>query len=67
MAPKCRIRRARVVDVGRIINAGAITSGMETGFLLRRADFNEEFVEEVARVVECREAYRFYREDIECV
>src|SRR5207245_8889069 len=32
IAPKCRISRARVVDQGRIINEGGITSGLEMGF-----------------------------------
>src|SRR5207253_5159539 len=38
IAPTCVISRARVVDAGRIITAGGITSGMELGLhLLRRA------------------------------
>ena len=45
LAPACRISRARVVDAGRIVTAGGITSGMEMGFhLLRRAGYSEEFV-----------------------
>src|SRR5450631_2997630 len=31
LAPGCRISRARVVDAGRMITAGGITSGMEMG------------------------------------
>ncbi|HET9117283.1 MAG TPA: DJ-1/PfpI family protein, partial [Pseudonocardiaceae bacterium] len=47
------ISRARIVDAGRMITAGGITSGMEMGFhLLRRAGYAEEFIEEVARVME---------------
>ena len=42
IAPACRISRARVVDAGRIVTAGGITSGMEMGFhLLRRAGYDE--------------------------
>lgn len=66
IAPACRISRARVVDAGRIITAGGITSGMEMGFhLLRRAGYGEDFVAEVARVMEYRDAYECYRDDIE--
>jgi transcriptional regulator GlxA family with amidase domain len=66
IAPRCRISRARLVDAGRIITAGGITSGMEMGFhLLRRAGFGEDFIEEVARVMEYTQGYRLYREDVE--
>jgi transcriptional regulator GlxA family with amidase domain len=66
IAPKCRISRARVVDAGRIITGGGISSGMEVGFhLLRRAGYDEAFIAEVARVMEYSKAYALYREDIE--
>ncbi|HEV8611845.1 MAG TPA: DJ-1/PfpI family protein [Thermoanaerobaculia bacterium] len=66
IAPAARISRARVVDAGRIITAGGIASGMEMGFhLLRRAGYNEEFVAEVARVMEYQKAYEVYRDDVE--
>ena len=66
IAPACKISRARVVDQGRIITAGGITSGMEMGFhLLRRAGYDEEFISEVARVMEYTKAYEVYREDLE--
>jgi transcriptional regulator GlxA family with amidase domain len=66
LAPNCRISRARVVDAGRIITAGGITSGMELGFhLLRRAGYEEELIREVARVMEYEAAYDLYRDDIE--
>ena len=66
IAPGCRISRARVVDAGRIVTAGGITSGMEMGFhLLRRAGYDEEFVSEVARVMEYTAAYERYRDDVE--
>ena len=64
IAPKCRISRARVVDQGRIITAGGITSGMEMGFhLLRRAGHDEKFISEVARVMEYSAAWDVYRND----
>jgi len=66
IAPAARISRARVVDAGRIITAGGIASGMEMGFhLLRRAGYSEQFVAEVARVMEYQKAYELYRDDVE--
>jgi transcriptional regulator GlxA family with amidase domain len=66
LAPRCRVSRARVVDAGRIVTAGGITSGMEMGFhLLRRAGYDETFIGEVARVMEYSKAYEAYRGDIE--
>jgi len=66
IAPQCRISRARVVDSGRIVTAGGIASGMEMGFyLLERAGYDQDFVEEVARVMEYSEAYQQYAADRE--
>jgi transcriptional regulator GlxA family with amidase domain len=66
IAPGCRISRARVVDAGRIVTAGGITSGMEMGFhLLRRAGWEESLIAEVARVMEYSAAYDLYRQDVE--
>jgi len=66
IAPKCRVSRARVVDAGRIVSAGGIASGMEMGFhLLRRAGYDEAFIDDVARVMEYKAAYDVYRSDIE--
>jgi len=68
IAPKCRISRARVVDAGRIITAGGITSGMEMGLhLLRRAGYDDAFVADVARVMEYTRAWELYRDDVERV
>jgi transcriptional regulator GlxA family with amidase domain len=65
-APACRVSRARVVDAGRIITAGGICSGMEMGFhLLRRAGYDDKFIDDVARVMEYDKAYAGYRDDIE--
>ncbi len=64
IAPACKPSRARVVDAGRIVTAGGITSGMEMGFhLLRRAGHDEAFLSEVARVMEYTAAYEVYRDD----
>jgi transcriptional regulator GlxA family with amidase domain len=66
IAPACKISRSRVVDAGKIITAGGITSGMEMGFhLLRRAGYDETFIDEVARVMEYSEAYNIYKQDLE--
>jgi transcriptional regulator GlxA family with amidase domain len=66
LAPAARISRARVVDAGRIITAGGITSGMEMGFhLLRRAGYPDELLAEVARVMEYSKAYELYRTDVD--
>jgi transcriptional regulator GlxA family with amidase domain len=66
IAPACRISRARVVDAGRIVTAGGISSGMELGFhLLRRAGYDEAFIDEVARVMEYQRAHDLLRQDIE--
>ena len=66
IAPACKISRARVVDTGRVVTAGGIASGMEMGFhLLRRAGYAEDFIAEVARVMEYSAAYAVYRDDVE--
>ena len=66
IAPACKVSRARVVDAGRIITAGGITSGMEMGFyLLKRAGYSDAFCAEVARVMEYQKAYEVYKTDIE--
>jgi transcriptional regulator GlxA family with amidase domain len=66
IAPACQISRARVVDAGRIVTAGGITSGMEMGFyLLKRAGYSDTFCSEVARVMEYQKAFELYKNDIE--
>ena len=68
LAPACRVSRARVVDAGRVLTAGGISAGMEMGFhLLRRAGYDESFIDEVARVMEYTKAYEMYRGDREVV
>lgn len=64
IAPAARISRARVVDAGRMITAGGIASGMEMGFhLLRRAGYDDDFVADIARIMEYSAAYDLYRDD----
>ena len=66
LAPACRVSRARVVDAGRVITAAGISAGMEVGFhLLRRAGYDEAFIDDVARVMEYTKAYDAYRDDRE--
>lgn len=66
IAPACRISRSRVVDAGRIITAGGISSGMEMGFyLLKRAGYDDTFVNAIVRTMEYQKAYDLYRTDIE--
>ena len=66
LAPACHVSRSRVVDAGRIVTAGGITSGMEMGFhLLRRAGYEESVLAEVARVMEYSSAYDLYKNDRE--
>ncbi|MEM7308412.1 MAG: DJ-1/PfpI family protein [Planctomycetota bacterium] len=65
LAPGCHVRRARVVDAGRIVTAGGIASGVELGLhLLRRAGHNETFVADVARVLGHAGAYDLHRGDL---
>lgn len=66
IAPTCRVSRARVVDAGRIVTAGGISSGMELGFyLLQRAGYDDQFITEVARTMEYHQAYAMYKQDVE--
>ncbi|MEC1259766.1 DJ-1/PfpI family protein [Bacillus swezeyi] len=68
IAPACKISRARIVDSGRIVTAGGIASGMEMGFhLLRRAGYDEKFIADAARIMEYKEGYSQYKDDIEYV
>jgi transcriptional regulator GlxA family with amidase domain len=66
IAPRAQISRSRLVDAGRIITAGGIASGMELGFyLLERAGYDQAFIDDVARIMEYKEAYELYRNDRE--
>ena len=63
-APEVETSRARVVDVGRIITSGGISSGMELGFyLLERHGYDDPFVAEVARIMEYQRQWELMRDD----
>lgn len=63
-APQVETSPARVVDTGRIITAGGISSGMELGFyLLERHGYDDGFVIEVARIMEYQRQWELMRDD----
>lgn len=63
-APQVELSRARVVDAGHVITAGGISSGMELGlYLLERHGYDEDFVYEVARIMEYQRQWELMRED----
>lgn len=63
-APQVELSRARIVDTGRIITAGGISSGMEMGFyLLERHGYDERFVLEVARIMEYAKQWEMMKSD----
>lgn len=64
IAPKAIIDRHRIVDAGRVITAGGISSGLEMGFyLLERYGFDEEFVNTVAHIMEYTEQWQLMKTD----
>jgi transcriptional regulator GlxA family with amidase domain len=64
IAPKSKIDRHRIVDTGRIITAGGISSGLEMGFyLLERFGFDENFVTTVAHIMEYEVQWKLMKED----
>jgi transcriptional regulator GlxA family with amidase domain len=63
-APTVTLSRARIVDTGRIITAGGISSGMELGFyLLERHGYDTHFVNQVARIMEYQQQWDLMRAD----
>lgn len=65
LAPQCKIDRHRIVDSGRIVTGGGITSGIEMGFhLLRRFGYGSEFVDKVAYIMEYEKQWELMRYDI---
>lgn len=64
IAPKCQIDRHRVVDSGRVITAGGISSGIEMGFyLLERFGYDEKFVDNVAYIMEYEKQWKLMKGD----
>ena len=65
VAPKCIIDKHRVVDTGRIITAGGITSGIEMGFhLLNRFGKDEDFINTVAYIMEYEKQWELMKDDV---
>ncbi len=65
LAPKCIIDRHRVVDTGRIITGGGITSGLEIGFhILKRFGYDSDFVDRVAYIMEYEKQWDLMRTDL---
>ena len=64
IAPKCVIDRHRIVDSGRIITGGGISSGLEMGFyLLERFGYGEEFIDKVAHIMEYEKQWKLMKDD----
>jgi transcriptional regulator GlxA family with amidase domain len=65
IAPKCIIDRHRVVDSGRIVTGGGITSGIEVGFhLLKRFGYDVDFVKNVAYIMEYEKQLELMQTDL---
>jgi transcriptional regulator GlxA family with amidase domain len=64
IAPQCQIDRHRIVDSGRIITAGGITSGLEMGFyLLERFGCDAAFVNTVVHIMEYEKQWQLMQGD----
>ncbi len=64
IAPKCKIDRHRIVDTGRIVTGGGITSGLEMGFhLLERFGYDEAFLGTVAHIMEYEQQWQLMKSD----
>lgn len=64
IAPKCSIDRHRIVDQGRVITAGGISSGLEMGlYLLLRFGHDEAFVDSVAKIMEYEKQWALMKTD----
>ncbi|MGH8154381.1 MAG: DJ-1/PfpI family protein [Rhodanobacteraceae bacterium] len=64
IAPKCQIDRHRVVDAGRVLTAGGISSGLEMGFyLLLKFGHDDAFVDSVARIMEYERQWAMMKTD----
>jgi transcriptional regulator GlxA family with amidase domain len=64
IAPKCQIDRHRIVDTGRVITGGGISSGIEMGFyLLERFGYDEKFINNVAYIMEYEKQWKLMKGD----
>ncbi|MGH8152936.1 MAG: DJ-1/PfpI family protein, partial [Rhodanobacteraceae bacterium] len=64
IAPKCQIDRHRVVDTGRVLTAGGISSGLEMGFyLLLKFGHDDAFVDSVAKIMEYERQWAMMKTD----
>jgi transcriptional regulator GlxA family with amidase domain len=64
LAPKCSIDRHRIVDAGRVITAGGLSSGLETGlYLLTRFGYDDAFVLNVAKIMEYERQWEMMKTD----
>jgi len=64
VAPACIIDRHRVVDSGRVITGGGISSGLEMGlYLLSRFGYDDAFVSQVAHVMEYDRQWDLMKDD----
>ena len=65
LAPKCIIDHHRVVDTGRVVTGGGITSGIEVGFhLLKRFGYDADFVDKVAYIMEYEKQWDLMKTDL---
>lgn len=65
IAPDTDIDEHRVVDTGRIMTAGGISSGIEMGFhLLDRFGYDKEFITEVAYIMEYDQQWDLMKDDL---
>jgi transcriptional regulator GlxA family with amidase domain len=65
LAPHCIIDRHRVVDSGRMITGGGITSGIEVAFhILKRFGYDVDFIDKVAYIMEYEQQWELMKTDI---
>lgn len=65
IAPDADIDEHRVVDTGRILTAGGISSGIEMAFhLLSRFGYDEDFIKEVANIMEYDQQWDLMKDDV---
>lgn len=65
IAPDADIDEHRVVDTGRLLTGGGISSGIEMAFhLLSRFGYDEDFIEEVANIMEYDQQWGLMKDDI---